>query len=93
MQRQIPIKLRGEAGREDGYNSHPSCTICGAEYLGDGSCGACLFVASLLADCVLVLNKQYSLRTALHVIANREADSRGDWLAMQEAARAVLNEV
>lgn len=48
------------------YTSHPSCTICKVDYLGEGTCGACLFVANLLADVVIALNRP-SDPVALHL--------------------------
>jgi hypothetical protein len=42
---------------ERAYQGHPSCTTCKVDYLGEGQCGACLFVANLVADSVIVLDK------------------------------------
>ncbi len=42
---------------ERAYKGHPSCTTCHVDYLGEGTCGACLFVANLVVDSLIVLDR------------------------------------
>ena len=46
------------------YKAHPSCTTCKVDYLGEGTCGACKFVANLCADAVIVLNRYAAVEPA-----------------------------
>lgn len=54
------------------YVSHPSCTTCKVDYLGEGTCGACLFVVELLADVVIVLERAVKAEAALTGGVQRE---------------------
>jgi hypothetical protein len=93
----LEITHRVAAHAVPSYVGHPSCTTCKVDYLGEGTCGACLFVANLCADSLLVLKQLSDLVDGIERHYSHEMHEyrlgADEWDALRTELKAGSNDI